>query len=172
MQISANKKRVPILVIIGLVLTGLLTMAIINVKDSEDANVHQRLYIYIGLMVSCVYYTSLSFADYWKTLFNTRAVLSIEQDGVVDNLSIFSCGKIPWSEITEVQVRQALKTNFLVIHVRNSDLLIARQSKWKQRMLRGFQKKLGSPVVISQKRIKENVESIKNIMADHLHSSV
>lgn len=168
MQISANKKRVPILVIIGLSLAVLLSMAILNIKDSDDPDAHQRLYLCIGLMISCIYYTSLSFADYWRTLFSDRATLLIEPEAMVDDLSIFSCGKISWDEIRTVEVKQALKTNFLIIHVHNPDLIIARQGKWKQRTLRGFQKKFGSPVVISQKRIEDKVEAIKYVMADHL----
>jgi hypothetical protein len=168
MQISANRKRVPILVVVGLTLIVLLSMAIINIKASDDPDAHQRLYIYIGLMISCLYYTSLSFADYWRTLFSNRATLFIEPDGVVDNLSIFSCGKISWGEIKTVEVKQALKTNFLVIHVLNPDSIISRQPKWKQRTLRAFQKKFGSPAVISQKRIEDKVEAIKDVLADHL----
>jgi hypothetical protein len=168
MQISANRKRVPILIIIGVSLIVLLSMAIINIKDSDDPDAHQRLYLYIGLMISCLYYTSLSVADYWRTLFSNRATFFIEPDGVVDNLSIFSCGKISWDEIRTVEVRQALKTNFLIIQVHNPDSIISRQRKWKQRTLRGFQKKFGSPVVISQKRIRDKVEGIKDVLADHL----
>jgi hypothetical protein len=67
-----------------------------------------------------------------------------------------------------VEVRQALKTNFLIIQVHNPDSIISRQRKWKQRTLKGFQKKFGSPVVISQKRIEDKVEAIKDVLADHL----
>lgn len=129
MQIPANKNRVPIVVIIGLILIVLLAMAIANVAGSEDVDAHQRLYLYTGLLICCLYYTALSFADYWWTLFNPHAILSIGSEGISDNLSLFSCGNIQWSEITEIEIKQALKTNFLVIHVRNADGLIALQSK-------------------------------------------
>lgn len=169
MQIPSNRKRVPVVVIVGLTLTILLTLAITNIMNTEDDDAKQRLYLYLGLSILIVYYTSLSFADYWRTLFNPSAVLSIEQDGINDCISLFSCGKIKWSEIVDVRIQQVLKTNFLVIYVDNSDSLIDRQSKWKQRTLKGFQKKFGSPVVVSQKRIKENVEDVKNLIEDYLN---
>jgi len=169
MQIPVNKKRIPIVVILGLALTIILTIAITTAIKSEDANAKQSLYIYIGLLIAAVYYTSLSLADYWRTLFNPHAILSIEQDGINDTLSLFSCGKIRWSEISNVRIQQFLKTNFLVIDVHNPESLIAKQSKWKQRTLRGYQKKFGSPVVVSQKRIKRNVEDVITEITSHLH---
>jgi len=167
MQIPVNRKRVPIVVIVGLTLIILLAFAIVNVVSSEDESARHRIYIYIALLISAVYYTSISFVDYWKTLFNPHAILSIELDGINDGLSLFSCGKIKWDEISNVRIQQAFKTNFLIIEVYNPDFLIAKQSKWKQRTLRVFQKKFGSPVVVSQKRINQKVEDVKTIIAEH-----
>jgi hypothetical protein len=81
---------------------------------------------------------------------------------------LFSCDKIKWSEVVDVRIQQVLKTDFLVIYVDNPYSLIAKQSQWKQRTLKGFQKKFGSPVVVSQKRIKQNVQDVKNVIAGHL----
>ena len=168
MQITANRKRVPIVVIVGLTLIILLTFAIVNIVRSEDEGLKQLIFICVGFLISAVYFTSISLLDYWKTLFNSYAVLSIGQDGINDNLSLFSCGKFTWDEISNVRIQQAFKTDFLIIDIYNADFLIANQSKWKQRTLRGFQRKFGSPVVVSQKRIKQKVEDVKAIIAGHL----
>ncbi|MDI3320989.1 STM3941 family protein [Pinibacter soli] len=169
MKIQANKKRIPFLAIAGLILIVLLAMAMINVTSSEDASTQQRFYFYLFFIVPCIYYTSVSVIDYCKTTFNRKAMLSIEADGILDNLSIYSCGKIPWNDITEVKVKKAFNTNFLLIYIRNANTLISKQSKWKQQTLRGFQKKFGTPVIVAQTRIKDNVENIKDIMIAQLH---
>lgn len=168
MQITANRKRVPLVLIFGLTLIIMLTYEMVNVMRSEDQSAKQIIYIYVACLISAFYYTSISFADYWKTLFNPYAVLSIEPDGISDNLSLFSCGKIKWEEISNVRIQQAFKTSFLIIDIYNPDLMIAKQSKWKQRTLRGFQRKFGSPIVVSQKRIKQKVEDVKAIISGHL----
>ena len=79
MQVSVNKKRVPILVIAGTILIILLALAIANVIQRDDGDTNQRLILYIPLIMGCAYFTALSFADYWKKLFDARAIFSIEE---------------------------------------------------------------------------------------------
>lgn len=158
----------PIVLIISFTLTVLLALIVKVSVNSDDDNIRQLLFLYMGLFASALYYTILSFADHWRTIGTPHAVLYIEKKGINERLSLFSCGEILWSEITGVEIKQALRTDFLVIHVLDPDAVIARQSKWKQRTLRGFQKKLGSPVVIPQNRIQEYVADLRIIIADHL----
>lgn len=168
MQIPVNRKRVPIFVIIGMTFIISLIFTIVNIVTGDDDNARQLIFIFTAFLISAVYYTSISFIDYCKTLFNRHAALSIEPDGINDCLSLYSCGKIKWDEIKSVRIHRAFKTNLLIINVYNPDFLIAKQSKWKQRTLRGFQKKFGSPVVVSQRRINQKVEDVKTIIGEHL----
>lgn len=56
---------------------------------------------------------------------------------------------------------KALNTNFLVIEVKNPESFINMKSKLKQRTLKSFFKKFGSPIVISQKRVDIDLNELK-----------
>jgi hypothetical protein len=166
MKIQAKKKRIPFFALVCLTLTILLAMAMANIADNEDVETRQRFYFYCVLIIPSFFYAGITLADYLKTVFDKDAMFSIEADGIFDNLSLFSCGKVQWNDITEVKIKKAMNTSILVIHVNNPDLLISKQSKWKRKVLRGFQKRYGTPVVVAQTRIKENVESVRDVIAE------
>lgn len=105
--------------------------------------------------------TVIAFLEYLKTRFDNSAVFTISDNGINDNLSIFSVGNISWTDITDIKIITALRTNFLVIGVANPQSYIDRKSKLKQRTLKSFLKKFGSPVVISQKRVDYDLNKLK-----------
>ena len=167
MTISTNRKRLPIAFILGLLVSTLLILLIVDtIKYFEDQGYNRIILIgtLIGLLFWILIYTILSFLDYTKTTFDKDAALTITDDGINDNLSIFSVGNITWTEITDVKIATALKTNFLVIGVTNPQSFIERKSKFKQRPLKSFLKKFGSPIVISQKRIDYDLTDLKEIL--------
>ena len=97
-------------------------------------------------------------------MFDKSAVLTISENGINDNLSIFSVGNIAWTDITDIKITTAIQTNFLVIGVTDPQSFIDRKSKLKQRPLKSFLKKFGSPIVISQKRIDYDLTDLKEIL--------
>ena len=164
MTIPANKKRFPISLLIGLLFSTLFVILIVDrLKKFNDNGYNNSIYlgVLIGLLIWSLVLTIFSFLDYLKTTFNNDAVLTINENGINDNLSIFSVGQINWTEITNIKIATALKTNFLVIHVTNPESFINRKSKLKQRPLKSFLKKFGSPVVISQKRVDYELNDLK-----------
>ena len=172
MTIPANKKRIPIAFLIGLIASILLILLIVDtIKNSYDKAYYNFIYwgTYLGLFIWVFGLTIFAFLDYLKTLIDKDAVLTIAENGVNDNLSIFSVGDINWTDITDIRIITVLKTNFLVIGVANPQLFINRKSKFKQRTLKSFFKKFGSPIVISQKRIDYDLVELKDILITTKH---
>jgi hypothetical protein len=162
--IPVNRKRIPVMLLLIIIFLLILLLALMNVIESDEPDKQFKIYLYIGLIMSTIYYLSISFLDYIKTLFDSKATLKMSTNGIDDNLSIFSCGNVAWKEIMGVEIVNYLKTDFLVIKVQDPDIFIQRQSKWKQRNLQSYLKKFGSPIVISQKRIKIDVVELQNII--------
>jgi hypothetical protein len=167
MIIPVNKKRFPIVFLAGLTASVLLILLIIDtIKHFNDRGYNNSINLgaFIGIFIWVLTFTIFSFLEYVKTKFDKDAVLTITDNGINDNLSIFSVGNISWSEITDIKIIAALKTNFLVIGVTDPQSFINRKSKLKQRSLKSFLKKFGSPVVISQKRIDYDLADLKEIL--------
>ena len=167
MTIPANKKRFPIVFLGGLIVSVLLFILIVDtVKHFNDEGYNNSIYLgaFIGLSVWVLALTIFAFLEYIKTVFDKNAVLTISENGINDNLSIFSVGNISWTDITDIKIKTALKTDFLVIGVTYPQSFIDKNSKLKQRPLKSFLKKFGSPIVISQKRIDYNLTDLKEIL--------
>ncbi len=167
MTIPVNRKRFPIVMLGGLLLSFLFIFFLIDpLKHFNDEGYDNSIYlgVLIGASLTIFAVTILSTLEYLKTLFDKNAALTITDEGINDNLSIFSVGDISWTEITDIKVMTALKTNFLVVGVTNPQSFIDRKSIFKRRTLKKFLKKFGSPIVISQKRVDYNLNDLKNIL--------
>jgi hypothetical protein len=167
MIISANKKRFPIVFLVGLIVSVLLIILVVDkVKHFNDKGYINSIYLgaFIGLSIWALALTIFAFLEYIKTMFDKSALLTISDNGINDNLSIFSVGNISWTDITDIKITTAIKTNFLVIGVTDPQLFIKRNSKLKQQPLKSVLKKVGSPIVISQKRIDYDLTDLKEIL--------
>src|SRR5437764_3726582 len=132
MKIPANKKRIPVVAILGIIFSILLLLAISNIKDNTDINSRYRYFIYICLFLSVLYYTIIYLIDYLRVIFNSNAALLITDKGIVDHLGVFSCGNINWSEITNIQIKKVRGIDLLIIEINKPELLINQQSKCKK----------------------------------------
>jgi hypothetical protein len=167
MIIPANKKRLPIAVFIGFTISVLLMLIIIKTaKHFNDQAYNNTIYIItcIGLLFWVLRFTALAFLYYTKATFDKHAEFKITNDGIIDNLSIFSVGNVSWTEITDIKIVTLLKTDFLIICVADPQSFIDKKNFLKHKTLKSFLKKFGSPIVISQKRIDYNLNDLKNIL--------
>ena len=167
MTIPVNKKRFPIVFLIGLIVSVLLIILIVDtVKHFHDKGYDNSIYLgaFIGLSIWILGLTIFAFLEFIKTMFDKSAMLTISDNGINDNLSIFSVGNINWTDISDIKITTVLKVNFLVIGVTDPQSFIDRKSKLKQRTLKSFLKKFGSPIVITQKRIDYDLTDLKEIL--------
>jgi len=125
-------------------------------------------WIFNSILVSVfLYYAVIAFIEYLKTKFDKDAMLTISDYGIDDNLSIFSCGKIPWVDIKGATILKVAKTEFLVVNLHNNEKYLSDKNFIQKRVLRGFIKKSGSPVLISQYRVDYNLNDIKYLIMEH-----
>ena len=95
-----------------------------------------------------------------KTLFDASALLTISDEGMTDHRSILSCGVIPWTAISGIDLVQRGRDKILLVRVTNPEKLIARQSLWKRLFLKEVRSRYGTPVIISQSAIAYDIDQL------------
>ena len=163
--ISANKKRFPILFVISLLFT---VGGAYNINTGLSNASEKMSYLSYGILIIPLFFCIISFIEFMKTRFNTNAALTISEIGINDNLSIFSCGKICWSEISRVEIKRVLNTNLLVINLFDNYKYLKGKNFVTRYILRKWIKKWGSPIIISEKRINYDLPTLKDIILKNL----
>lgn len=159
--IFANKKRFPIVFVVSFLLT---VGGAYNITKELNAPTQQlSLWTYAILLIP-LFYCIISFTEFVKTIFNKNTVLIISQVGINDNLSIFSCGKIPWIDISDVEIKRAFNADFLVIKLFNNEKYVTGKNIIVKCILNKWIKKWGSPIIISEKRVDYNLAQLKEII--------
>ena len=167
-KIPVNRKRFPVLLVVGLFFTVLIMTLLRlggNVDPAEELT--KRVIDSVILLIP-LFYTCSALVEYMKTLFDKDAALFVSEKGIDDNLSVFSCGEISWSEISGVEIVQLLNMEILVVKLANPMDVINRQSILKRWILRRYVRQGRSPIMISEKKIDYNLHDLKNILTSHL----
>lgn len=161
--IPVNRKRFPIVLVVSLIGSIAVAILIQYLVDHNYLPYGWMNWLFVG---GPLYYFLVSLAEYVKTLFDKNAGLRITEEGIDDNLSIFSCGKVPWSEIEGIAVHRAMKTRFLAVRVKDPAQLVARQAGWKRHALTRLVRRWGSPIIVSQKRVATDLEQLLHTLVE------
>jgi hypothetical protein len=162
--IPVQRKRIPVVLIAALILSVLLGLNLSYLKRSYDGVLN--IFVFAWLFVIVLFYAIIGLIAYLKNVFDKSASLVITEKGIKDTLALFSCGEISWAEIEDVILLNKLGA-VLVIKLKDPDAVISRQTGWKRFFSRKMFKKMGSPVIISQRTIDYNIEELKNIILQH-----
>lgn len=163
--IPVNRKRIPWVLIVSSLFTIALVIAIIDV-DNSILFLHGVFnWIYFGLLffISC-FFLFLSLIEYLKTSFDKKACLIINKNGIDDNLSIFSYGMIEWKELTKIEMRNHMNTNFLVLKVINNERYLVDKNLIIKFVLRKYIKRFGTPIIISENKIAYDIIELNNLL--------
>jgi len=98
--------------------------------------------------------------------FDGRPGLILDKEGIVDNSSAVSAGRIPWSEITGLKVSEIAGQRFLTIEVVNVHKYIERGSFLKRMLNRANTKMVGSPINISANALRLNFDELLRVLTE------
>src|SRR5271168_2787791 len=79
-------------------------------------------------------------------IFDTSPVLVVDADGIIDNSSWISVGRVPWSEIRGLKVLTVGKQDFLTIEIFDPEKYIQRPGYTKLLFRNQNIKRYGSPI--------------------------
>jgi hypothetical protein len=164
--IPINRKRFPHVLVIGSLFIVYLIYVAYNKAKETPVGEYFRWAVYVPIMIVLLYFVVLAFIEYFKTLFDRNASMKITDISIIDNLSIFSCGKILWDEITDVQVIKTPFAEFLIIKVQDPFKYLKDKNPISRRVLKSYIKKFGSPIVISDQRVNYSLHQLKELILE------
>lgn len=100
-----------------------------------------------------------------KKLFDKKAGIIIDSNGIMDNSSATSVGLIKWNDITGIKIKRVITTKFLLISVSNPEEYIAKsKSKMTSKLMRQNMKISGTPINITSSALKYNFKELEKIV--------
>jgi len=168
-SIPTNRYRFPIAFAGYLLLTVFFTLNLFFHWDALGPTNDLTSKIIGALVIGFgLFFTIITLADYIKTLFDKKALLKISEAGLDDNLSLFSCGQIPWEDITGAEIIRVFKSDLLIIRLSDNDKYVRRQKPVVRVVLKKYVRQWNTPVVISAKRVDYDIQDLKKIILNHV----
>ena len=116
--------------------------------------------------VACVAFCGLGGVYASRKLFDSAPGLIIDAEGLVDNSSSISAGRIRWSEIKGFKVTTINRQRFLTIEVSDPDEFIRRASGLKRRLAAMNSRYFGSQVQISSNTLAIGFDELVKIITE------
>jgi hypothetical protein len=99
-------------------------------------------------------------------LFDAKPALIIDSEGIVDNVSVLAVGRIPWQEITGIEVCQFSAKPYLAVHVEDFAKYVRRAGplrRWFARITLNYP---GTAVNISAAAMRIGLDDLKALLAE------
>jgi hypothetical protein len=164
--IPARKSRIPVLFFVGL-LASVLFLYLYITDDRSLPFFYLRAF-YLVLFGYAGTLTIISLLDYIKTIFDKNAVLVLSDKTMDDHLSILSCGSVPWEDVQDVIIKKAKRLNvyFLVVTLTDDEKYLKNKNPVLRFFLKKYVRIYGGIVVISDQRIRYDLEQLKKDMQE------
>ena len=139
-------QRKIILLLLGSIAFVLGSVWMWSIADTQS---HYRPLYVRGVAVAgaiffgcCMIYGSIK-------LFDSRPGLIIDREGIFDNSSAVSAGRVSWCEITAIKISGVRRQRFVVIEVVDSRKYVERGGAFRRILNAVNAKMMGSPICIS-----------------------
>jgi hypothetical protein len=97
-------------------------------------------------------------------LFDTAPGLIVDAEGIVDNSSGVSAGRIPWSHICGFKIKSVHKQRFLTIEVHNPETYVRKANFLKRPLVTLNMKYFGGPIQISANTLKIDFDRLIEVV--------
>jgi len=166
--IPINRRRFPHVFIISCLFIGLIIYNAFSIKANLlFMNGLINWVFTVSIVTILLFYAIISLIDYFKTVFDKHASMIISDIGIVDSLSIFSCGKIFWNDVSGVEIKRTIFADFLIIKLEDPSKYLKGKNIIQQFVLKRYIKKFNSPVIISDQRVRYDLYDLKKIILEH-----
>ncbi len=100
-----------------------------------------------------------------KKLLNSKKGLIISEEGIFENSSAISIGKIFWKDIDEIQTLKIASTNHIIFILKNPDFYIElAPNSFVKKALKANYNLCGSPIAISSNSLKISFTELEKII--------
>jgi len=123
------------------------------------------IWFYILLAISAL--LILAIYNAVRQILNRKAALSINSEGIIDDISPAKAGVVKWAEVSSFEVKKYLKRDHLLIYINEPKKVLTGKKKLAEIML----EELGTPIAISLELLKEKPEVILKAMEKNFKRS-
>ncbi len=157
-------KRKTMLLLLGAV--AFVAIGILFVTKPEGFNTpitrNKTLTVTLGLL-SILFFGACFIYGLIK-LFDKKAGLIMDENGITDNSNATSIGFIAWEDILSIDTRQVASTRFLLITVKNPEEYLERATGLKRRLLEANMRYYRTPLSITSTSLKYNFDDLEQLI--------
>jgi hypothetical protein len=170
-EIALSKSKIILL------LLGALAFVTIGLWFVIDPPIIKNIYWGNPTKIAIAGYASIIFfglcAFYFiRKLPDKRPGLIIDDKGIIDNSSGLSAGQILWSDIDDITVIEIHRQKLIMLHVKNPQDFISRQTSVLKRKGMEFNYKMyGTPLSITTNGLKTSFDSLLKLLTEQLEAS-
>ena len=100
-----------------------------------------------------------------RKLFEKKAGLIIDENGITENSNASSIGLIEWNDISEIKTEQVMSTKFLLIKVKNPEKYIEKAKNGiKAKLMKTNMRMYGTPISIATNTLKYDFIALEKLI--------
>ena len=165
LEIPLSKKKI-LLAIAGSILFVIAGIYFMTTMADQQDRFNPTLVKTVG--VASVLFFGATAVYGMRKLFDTRAGLIIDSDGIVDNTNASSIGLIPWEDITHVTIGEVASTKFLLIFTKEPERILEKVSGFKRRILAANKNMYGTPISITSTTLQYKFSDLEKLLKERL----
>lgn len=148
-----------------LLLSGLATLYIAgnsfvnNWHTSRDYRV--PILIFLGLLLLFSFFMLINAI---KNLLKNDPALVLNEEGIVDNVTVLQLGLIPWDKIVACEIKRVQRTDHLIVGLKDYSDHAYLESNFKKSAALQIEKKHDTPFIINSKTIDISLGELKQLI--------
>jgi hypothetical protein len=83
----------------------------------------------------------------------------VDNLGIIDNASLFACGRIEWNHIDAIEIRNGVNVKCLCFFLVDDQKVIQKFNPLKQMIVKSNKNKIGTICIIPEISLNENLET-------------
>ncbi|UIR55683.1 hypothetical protein LZQ00_15605 [Sphingobacterium sp. SRCM116780] len=165
-EIEIDKKKTLMALSLSLFCVTLGIIVILNPHNFiSTSKISSEFRILTGIVFVSIYFTT---SIYRLKILVSKNNLTIDSNGINDNISLMSNGLIKWNEITDIKSVEFMLMRFLLIFVKNPEEKLEEASGMKRKLMAKNMKKFGTPFSITSTVLKCNFNELEKLLKDKL----
>lgn len=105
-----------------------------------------------------------------QKLFDKKPGLIIDAEGITDNSSGVSAGKILWKDVKEISMQEVMSQKFIMLKMKNPEFYLQREKNpIKKRMMELNYKLYQTPINISANGLKIGFDDLYELIKENFH---
>ena len=164
-KIELSKRKLVLLLSAGIGFVFFGCWFLVNPSNFVNFSTRNEIIVFIAGILGVVVFGVASVFLFIK-LFDKKAGLVINNQGIIDNTNSSSMGLISWPEITKIYKKKVISTEILIIEIRNPEEYIQKANGLKKLGLKQNLKSYGTPITLTAVGLKCSFDELERLVLE------